>query len=138
MTGTGTAKVEARRLFKVFGPGEEEALRQLAAGASRDEVRRRTGNIVAVNDVSFSVGKGEIFAVMGLSGSGKSTLIRCINRLVEPSAGRILIDGEDIVAAPRERLRDPRTRSRNQPAPASRSRPRARRRAAGAGSNCDP
>jgi len=98
-------KIEVNRLFKVFGAGEEATIMQLRAGASKDDIQRRTGNIVAVNDVSFSVAEGEIFAVMGLSGSGKSTLIRCINRLIEPSFGNVLIDGEDILCASAERLR---------------------------------
>jgi glycine betaine/proline transport system ATP-binding protein len=76
----------------------------LAAGATKDEIFARTGQVVGVHDVSFDVQEGEIFVLMGLSGSGKSTLIRLINRLVDPTAGKVLIDGRDIVAARRSDL----------------------------------
>ena len=78
----------------------------LAAGAKKSEVLAKTGIVVGLNDVSLSVPSGAIYMVMGLSGSGKSTLARCINRLNEPSAGRILLDGRDIVAADEAELRD--------------------------------
>ena len=66
---------------KIFGAATDEALRLLREGHGKADVLKRTGCVVAVNDVSFSVGAGEIFVVMGLSGSGKSTLVRCLNRL---------------------------------------------------------
>ena len=65
----------------------------LAAGATKDDVLKRTGLVVGVHNVSFDVQEGEIFVLMGLSGSGKSTLIRLVNRLVDPSAGKVMIDG---------------------------------------------
>ncbi|HHY68327.1 MAG TPA: ATP-binding cassette domain-containing protein, partial [Alicyclobacillus sp.] len=65
-------------------------------GDTRDAVRQKTGQNVAVNRVSLEVYPGEIFVVMGLSGSGKSTLLRCINRLIEPTAGRIWVGEEEI------------------------------------------
>ena len=67
------------------------------------------GNVAAVRDISFSVVSGELFVVMGLSGSGKSTLVRCLSRLIEPTAGEVLIDGEDVTAASPERA--PRARA---------------------------
>ena len=76
----------------------------LAGGATKEEVFARTGQIVGVHNVSFEVKEGEIFVLMGLSGSGKSTLIRLINRLVEPTAGKVLIDGRDVAAVPRSEL----------------------------------
>ena len=99
------AKVRVEHLSKIFGPSPEEAVARLEAGASKEEIFRETGNVVAVADVSFAVGRGEVFVVMGLSGSGKSTLVRCINRLIEPTSGRLLIDDEDVLAADAERLR---------------------------------
>jgi glycine betaine/proline transport system ATP-binding protein len=93
-------------LWKVFGP---KARRIPAdpelAGLDAAELRTRTGCTAAVRDVTFDVRKGEVFVVMGLSGSGKSTLVRCLTRLVEPTCGRIAIDGEDVRAMDRSRLR---------------------------------
>ncbi|MFP3747942.1 ATP-binding cassette domain-containing protein, partial [Achromobacter sp. SIMBA_011] len=76
----------------------------LAAGATKDDVLKRTGQVVGVHNVSFDVQEGEIFVLMGLSGSGKSTLIRLVNRLVDPSAGKVLIDGLDVASARRSEL----------------------------------
>ncbi|MCK8677189.1 glycine betaine/L-proline ABC transporter ATP-binding protein [Streptomyces lichenis] len=96
-------------LWKVFGPksaarripGDPELTALPAA-----ELRERTGCTAAVRDVSFDVRKGEVFVVMGLSGSGKSTLVRCLTRLIEPTAGTIAIDGEDVGAMDKARLRE--------------------------------
>ena len=75
------------------------------AGADRAQILAETGQTIGVRDVSFDVGRGETFVVMGLSGSGKSTLIRCISRLVEPTRGSVVIDGEDVLAMDGEQLR---------------------------------
>ncbi len=90
--------VEVRDLWKVFGPNprrivEDPELRN----ASKDKILEETGCVVGLRDVSFQVHRGEFFVLMGLSGSGKSTLIRCVIRLAEPTAGSILINGDDIV-----------------------------------------
>ena len=90
------ARIVVEDVYKIFGPRPREALALARQGRSRDEILRRTGHTVAVAGVSLSVAAGEIFVIMGLSGSGKSTLLRCLNRLVEPTAGRILLDGRDI------------------------------------------
>jgi glycine betaine/proline transport system ATP-binding protein len=74
------------------------------ADLSRAELRRKTGCVAAVRDVSFDVYPGEVFVVMGLSGSGKSTLVRTLIRLIEPSAGRVEVDGRDVTSANREEL----------------------------------
>ncbi|MFE6828193.1 glycine betaine/L-proline ABC transporter ATP-binding protein [Streptomyces sp. NPDC057690] len=94
-------------LWKVFGPKSESvpADPELAA-LPPAELRSRTGCTAAVRDVSFDVRKGEVFVVMGLSGSGKSTLVRCLTRLIEPTAGTIVVDGEDVRAMDRTRLRE--------------------------------
>lgn len=97
-------KVVVEGLCKVFGTRPREALDMLARGATKDEIFARTGQVVGVHNVSFDVREGEIFVLMGLSGSGKSTLIRLINRLVDPTAGTILIDGRDIAAVRRSEL----------------------------------
>lgn len=101
------AKIRVENLVMIFGKApEKEALPLLRQGVSKDEILKRTGHIVGVSDVSFSVQAGEIFVVMGLSGSGKSTLIRCINRLIEPTSGHVFIDGEDVLKADKRRLRE--------------------------------
>ena len=97
-------KVVVEGLCKVFGANPRLALDMLAGGSTKDEVFARTGHVVGVHDVSFEVQEGEIFVLMGLSGSGKSTLIRLINRLVEPTAGKVLIDGRDVAAVRRSEL----------------------------------
>jgi glycine betaine/proline transport system ATP-binding protein len=98
-------KITAENVYKIFGPEPERALEMSQQGASKDEVFRETKSVVAVNDISFQVPEGQIFVVMGLSGSGKSTLIRCLNRLFEPTDGKIYIDDFDVTAANEEELR---------------------------------
>ena len=83
-------------VFKVFGDEPEEALALVRQGLSKHDILARTGQSIGVFDASFEIKAGEIFVIMGLSGSGKSTLVRLLNRLIEPSAGRIVIDGENI------------------------------------------
>jgi glycine betaine/proline transport system ATP-binding protein len=99
-----TAKIEIRDLTKVFGAKPERALTLLREGLPKDEIFRRTGQVVGLNDVSFDVQAGDIYVLMGLSGSGKSTLIRLINRLVEPTSGAVIVDGEDVVKMPATEL----------------------------------
>ncbi len=92
------AKIRCQGIWKVFGRHPERTLKEIDRTKSRKEVKDETGHVVAVKDVSFEVQKGETFVVMGLSGSGKSTLIRCMSRLVEPTEGHMIIDGEDVAA----------------------------------------
>lgn len=98
-------KVEVSNLYKVYGPKPEKIIPLLEQGLNKDEILQRSKNTVGVNNINFSVKEGEVFVIMGLSGSGKSTLIRCINRLIEPTRGRIMIDGEDLTKMDKERLR---------------------------------
>lgn len=94
-------------LWKVFGPKADRVPADPGLTAlDPADLRSRTGCTVAVRDVSFDVRKGEVFVVMGLSGSGKSTLVRCLTRLIEPTAGSIAIDGEDVRAMDKARLRE--------------------------------
>ncbi|WP_339153598.1 betaine/proline/choline family ABC transporter ATP-binding protein [Streptomyces sp. F41] len=96
------SRLQAENLYKVFGRRPDQAVRKLEDGADRDELRA-DGTTAAVIDASFTVEPGQIFVVMGLSGSGKSTLLRMLNGLLEPTAGRVLFDGQDLTAlAPRE------------------------------------
>ena len=94
---SGTPLLEARGVWKVFGPHGERIVDSPEADLPRCELREKSGNTVAVRDVSLDVWPGEVFVVMGLSGSGKSTLVRTLIRLIEPTAGeiRILGDGRD-------------------------------------------
>lgn len=102
-----TPKIRLERLVKIFGrAGDKGPLKLLRDGVSKEEILSRTGHVVGVSDVSFSVQQGEVFVVMGLSGSGKSTLVRCINRLIDPTSGHIYVDGEDVLAADDDRLRE--------------------------------
>jgi glycine betaine/proline transport system ATP-binding protein len=100
------ATIAVRHLWKAFGPAENKIVGTPNAELPNAELRAKLGTMVAVRDVSFDVRPGEIFVVMGLSGSGKSTLIRCLTRLIEPTAGEILLDGEDIRKADQDRLRE--------------------------------
>ena len=90
------SKVVVENLYKIFDPDPRDALALLKRGEKKEVVFAKTGKVVGVNDVSFSVNEGEIFVLMGLSGSGKSTLIRLINRLVDPSDGKVCVDGQDV------------------------------------------
>ncbi len=92
-------------VFKVFGNAPQNAMDLARQGLSKEDILARTGDSIGVFDASFTIEAGEIFVVMGLSGSGKSTLVRMLNRLIEPTAGRILVDGEDINALSDRQLR---------------------------------
>ncbi|ABC23275.1 glycine betaine/L-proline ABC transporter ATP-binding protein ProV [Rhodospirillum rubrum] len=89
-------KIAVKGLYKVFGDTPETAIALSRSGADRSAIQRKTGMTMGVCDASFTIQEGEIFVIMGLSGSGKSTLVRLLNRLIEPSAGSIVIDGIDI------------------------------------------
>ena len=101
------------KVFPASGPASSRSARETTdraiamaeAGATRSEIVATTGLTIGVRDVSFTVGRGETFVVMGLSGSGKSTLLRCMSRLVEPTRGSVRVDGVDILAMNDEQLR---------------------------------
>jgi len=97
--------ISVRNLWKVFGPHADRVVGTPLADLSRDELLAESGCTAAVRDVTFDVANGEVFVVMGLSGSGKSTLVRCLTRLIESTAGEVLIEGEDIVSASEKQLR---------------------------------
>ncbi len=96
--------IEMRNVYKVFGRAEEAALALAYDGADKDAVLAETGCTLGLKDVSLSIESGEIFVVMGLSGSGKSTLLRHVNRLIDPTAGQVLIEGKDILHLSPEEL----------------------------------
>ncbi|MQA79063.1 MAG: betaine/proline/choline family ABC transporter ATP-binding protein [Streptosporangiales bacterium] len=89
--------IEARGVTKVFGLPERTAVQALTSGRGDRRSLIGAGGVFAVDDVSFSVERGELFVIMGLSGSGKSTLIRMVNRLIDPTVGSVLVDGTDVV-----------------------------------------
>ena len=91
-------KLRVDGLYKVFGAQPHKALQLLNDGLNKEAIYERTGMTIGVQDANFSIKTGEIFVVMGLSGSGKSTLVRMLNRLIEPTAGHVYIDGQDIAA----------------------------------------
>jgi len=100
------ASILCQNVWKIFGPAAEIVLDALDNGATKQDVLENTGHVIAVKDTSFDIKENEIFVVMGLSGSGKSTLVRCINRLIEPTRGTILIDGVDIAQMNEIELRE--------------------------------
>src|SRR3989441_2163371 len=101
---SGPPLIRATGVWKVFGPHPDRIVGSPDAELSRAELRAKTGCVAAVRDVSFDVWPGEVFVVMGLSGSGKSTLVRTLIRLIEPTAGRVELDGRDVTAADRSEL----------------------------------
>lgn len=98
-------KIEVKDATKIFGRQSKRAAQLLREGKTKAEILKASGATVGVNNASFDVYEGEIFVIMGLSGSGKSTLVRLFNRLIEPTMGHILLDGEDIVQMNKEQLR---------------------------------
>jgi len=99
-----TEALVLKNVFKIFGEGPDKALALLKDGFSKEEILAKTGLTIGVYDINLTVQKGEIFVLMGLSGSGKSTLLRCINGLIKPTAGEVLINGENIATASHTRL----------------------------------
>lgn len=89
-------KIRVRNLSKVFGSNPKKALELRDEGLKRPEILEKTGQTLGLSNINFDVYEGELLVIMGLSGSGKSTLIRCLNRLIEPTEGEIIIDGENI------------------------------------------
>ena len=100
------AAIKITDLYKIFGKNPSRAIPLLKDGKSKDQILEETGLTVAINKASFEVQKKETFVIMGLSGSGKSTVLRCLNRLIEPTAGDVLIgdDEIDIMSADKEEL----------------------------------
>ena len=102
----GAVAIELSGVWKIFGSNWREALTDIRAnGISKKVVLEKHNCVVGVADASFSVGRGQVFCVMGLSGSGKSTLVRHINRLLEPSAGKIVVNGSDVMQLEPDALR---------------------------------
>lgn len=101
-----TVKIEINGVYKVFGRNEARALEMLRQGADKTTVQSETGANVGLAGVDAQIPTGQITCIMGLSGSGKSTLVRHLNRLIDPSAGEILVDGENILSLSMPALRE--------------------------------
>ncbi|ADP34942.1 glycine betaine/L-proline ABC transporter ATP-binding protein [Bacillus atrophaeus] len=99
-------KIKVEKVSKVFGKQTKKAIQMLDSGKNKKEILKATGSTVGVNQADFDVYDGEIFVIMGLSGSGKSTLVRLLNRLIEPTAGKIYIDGDMITNMSKDQLRE--------------------------------
>jgi glycine betaine/proline transport system ATP-binding protein len=103
MENNSTPLIEIESLTQIFGNTPEKVLPKVNDGMSKSDVLATTGHTVGLRDINLSVNRGEIFVIMGLSGSGKSTLIRHFNRLIDPTAGKIKVEGEDILTlSPKE------------------------------------
>jgi len=104
---SSSSAIQIQNVWKVFGNTSKEALDAIQnKKISKTEALENYNSVIGVSDVSFDVKQGEIFCVMGLSGSGKSTLVRHINRLLEPTSGKILINGQNVMALDRENLQE--------------------------------
>jgi len=104
---SSSSAIKIENVWKVFGNTSKDALDAIQnQGISKTEALEEYNSVIGVSDVSFDVKQGEIFCVMGLSGSGKSTLVRHINRLLEPTSGKILINGKDVMQLNREHLQE--------------------------------
>ena len=99
-------KIKVENVSKVVGKQTKKAIQMLSSGKNKKEILKATGSTVGVNQANFDVYDGEIFVIMGLSGSGKSTLVRLLNRLIEPTAGNIYIDGDMITNMSKDQLRE--------------------------------
>lgn len=98
-------KISIRNLFKIFGPVPDVALEYVRRGMNKADLLEQQNHVLGLRDINVDIRNGEITVIMGLSGSGKSTLIRHLNRLIEPTAGEIRIDGEDVLSYNEEQLR---------------------------------
>lgn len=98
------SKIEVSHIYKIFGPHPDRWLKAVQDGMSKEELLTRSGHTLGLRDISLSIDEGSIYVIMGLSGSGKSTLIRHFNRLIEPTAGEIRVDGQNVVELGRREL----------------------------------
>jgi len=100
------SKIEINNVYKIFGSNPKSILPMVKDGATKDEILEKTGHTVGLDNVSLKIEEGETFVCMGLSGSGKSTLIRHLNRLIDPTAGEILVEGTNVMSLNTEKLID--------------------------------
>ena len=99
-------KIQIKNLYKIFGKNPKSALEQVKDGVNKDELLEKHNHVLGLKDINLDIKEKSIQVVMGLSGSGKSTLIRHINRLIEPTDGSVVVDGEDVLKMNDESLRN--------------------------------
>jgi glycine betaine/proline transport system ATP-binding protein len=102
----GDTFISIRHLYKIFGRDPESAMNRVRKGMEKNELLDLTGHVLGLSDINLEMEQNKVQVVMGLSGSGKSTLIRLLNRLIEPTAGEVLIDGADVLAMDAKQLRE--------------------------------
>ncbi len=95
---TQEVQIRVENVYKIFGSNPHRALRMLNDGMDKATIHEKTGMTVGVTDATFEIYRGEIFVLMGLSGSGKSTMVRMLNRLIEPTAGKVFVNDQDVTA----------------------------------------
>ncbi|RJE83383.1 quaternary amine ABC transporter ATP-binding protein [Paracoccus onubensis] len=98
-------KISIRHLYKIFGDNPKSVLAEVQAGMGKPELLESRNHVLGLSDINVDMHEGKITVIMGLSGSGKSTLIRHLNRLIEPTSGEVLVDGENILTWNEARLR---------------------------------
>ena len=89
-------KIKIENLYKIFGRNSKDSIQLVENGMSKDELLEKKGHVLGLNNINMSIEESSVHVVMGLSGSGKSTLIRHINRLIDPTGGKVEVDGQDI------------------------------------------
>ncbi|MBQ0767234.1 MAG: ATP-binding cassette domain-containing protein, partial [Sulfitobacter litoralis] len=99
-------KIKIRNLYKIFGDDPKSALEHVKNGMGKTELLAEHNHVLGLNDINVDIPAGKTTVIMGLSGSGKSTLIRHLNRLIDPTSGEVLVDGEDILSYNDKQLRD--------------------------------
>ena len=99
-------KIQIKNLYKIFGKNPKSALEQVKDGVNKDELLEKHNHVLGLKDINLDIKEKSIQVVMGLSGSGKSTLIRHINRLIEPTDGSVVVDGDDVLKMNDENLRN--------------------------------
>ena len=97
-------KIQIKNLYKIFGPKPKSVLKHVQDGMSKQELLEKHSHVLGLKDINIDIPAKGISVIMGLSGSGKSTLIRHINRLIEPTAGQMIVDGEDVLAMSKNKL----------------------------------
>lgn len=103
---TDTVKISVKQLYKIFGPNAETMIDLVRGGTSKDDLLNEHNHVLGLSDINLDIRAQTIFVIMGLSGSGKSTLIRHFNRIIEPTAGRVEVEGRNILELDEKSLRE--------------------------------